>query len=268
MTEEYLTEQNIQQSGPSSNGHSKRTVGGWLIWLTLFLIYPLGLILLWRFSGWSTKRKLILAFIAPVIIAIISLLFYFTLIHTTSTSWEKNYQKKVQETKDTLSDGEQTTTSNADAETLTNSQYNYSFSYPKEIYILPGNDPQMMQFSIRNGSYDIDVQSYEITSGTKVEVEDIVSHPEDDLRENYHKISQEEISVGGVKALRIAWINVMGNKAIWRVSTYFINNTIGYYLNYYERPYLQKPTTLEEKVGNPPNLSSYNMVLSSFMFLK
>ncbi len=273
MFKEYLTGPKKELESPIKV--QKNGVRAWLIWLTLFLIYPLGLILMWVFSGWKNKKKILLTFLIPIFIIIIYYLIYFALIFVTSKTWENKSQTRERETKEMLSGGKQKNNpENTTTEILENFKYQYSFNYPKELHLGLGTSQEMVKFSIYGDAYyiDIDIQSYkfeEINIKPETKLENIIYLNEKELDKNYHKISEEEILIGGVKALKISRIDVEGDEAFWRISTYLTNNNIFYSFNYYEHPSLFKQqTTLEEKVNNPPDTAIYDIILSTFKFLR
>jgi hypothetical protein len=72
VNEKNLINQTNGQSEQKQN-NLKLKVGAWLIWLSLIIVYPVGLILLWTLSGWSTKKKIVATFIIPIIYFIIGI---------------------------------------------------------------------------------------------------------------------------------------------------------------------------------------------------
>lgn len=170
--------------------------------------------------------------------------------------------------------------------TFTNIRYGYSFSYPPELTSYSKKDSDLVIFkSLYNKytSYDIN-----ISVGVRKTGQSLEERINGDLNYSsfpsikYFSIKREETTVAGVRAIRelgreeSSYPQESLPTEHWQVMTLFQNESKTYLIQYSVDAIVIKDKstgklktihTQDELMENPPDLSAYNQILSTFKFL-
>ena len=230
---------------------------------------PIGLLIMWLFASWGRKAKIIITII--VFIPFLGLLSFYYLLISQHRVIEKQTEKKFN------------VTHVAGVKTLINSKYGYSFSYPSRL-ILPlqggldlvevkdiSNIFNMYSIYISAGGINIKQLSLEKILEEHVSYSGFPSI-------SYSPIKRDEIAIAGLRAIRemgIVSSSGANSHPAWKVVTPCLRGDNEYLIQYsgdvvhikdVSTGKVRGISTKEELMKNPPDLSAYNLILSSFKF--